>query len=148
MPRIRHIAITTPDVEKTARFYVDVFGMKEIGKRESPQVRGCYLTDGEIQLAILCFKNDTVAGVERGKGFSGLHHIGFQVDDLDAIADKLAAVGAPRRDDVNEALGVGHGRRPGGNVEVKYSGPDGVMLDVSETGWAGTSGFAPERTAG
>jgi hypothetical protein len=24
-------------------------------------------------------------------------------------------------------------------VEVKYSGPDGVIIDVSETGWAGTS---------
>jgi hypothetical protein len=27
---------------------------------------------------------------------------------------------------------------------VKYSGPDGVMLDVSETGWVGTSGFNPK----
>jgi hypothetical protein len=24
---------------------------------------------------------------------------------------------------------------------VKYSGPDGVMVDVSETGWVGTSGL-------
>jgi hypothetical protein len=30
------------------------------------------------------------------------------------------------------------------NVEVKYSGPDGVMLDVSETGWVGSSGFRPQ----
>ncbi len=33
--------------------------------------------------------------------------------------------------------GVGHDHRP--NVEVKFRGPDGVMLDVSETGWVGTS---------
>jgi len=25
---------------------------------------------------------------------------------------------------------------------VKYSGPDGVTVDVSETGWVGTSGFS------
>ena len=33
--------------------------------------------------------------------------------------------------------------RGGGTVEVevKYNGPDGVMVDVSETGWVGTSGF-------
>jgi hypothetical protein len=30
------------------------------------------------------------------------------------------------------------------NVEVKYSGPDGVMVDVSETGWVGASGFRPQ----
>jgi hypothetical protein len=45
-----------------------------------------------------------------------------------------------RREGVERALGVG-GREPHGNVEVKYTGPDGVMLDVSETGWVGTDSF-------
>ena len=26
------------------------------------------------------------------------------------------------------------------NVEVKYAGPDGVIIDVSQTGWVGTGG--------
>ncbi|HEV8307536.1 MAG TPA: VOC family protein [Methylomirabilota bacterium] len=141
MPKIKHIALSTQDVDKTAAFYIEVFGMKEIGKIDGPGARGYYLSDGDINLAILNFKNDVVAGVERGKGYSGLHHIGFQVEDLEAIARKLAAAGAQPRDDVNEALGVGHGPRHEGNVEVKYSGPDGVMVDVSETGWVGTSGL-------
>ena len=140
MARIRHIAIRTPDPEKTAAFYKDVFGLKEVGQART----GCYLSDGHINLAILKFKNDAVAGVERGKDFSGIHHIGFQVASLEDITERLAAAGAPRRDDVNEALGVGYGRRHGGNVEVKYNGPDGVMIDVSETGWVGTSGFDPK----
>ena len=55
------------------------------------------------------------------------------------IVSCFAAAGSSPRDDVNQALGVGHGPRHGGNVEVKYSGPDGVMVDVSETGWVGTS---------
>jgi hypothetical protein len=29
---------------------------------------------------------------------------------------------------------------------VKYGGPDGVMLDVSETGWVGTPTFSPKVT--
>jgi hypothetical protein len=29
-------------------------------------------------------------------------------------------------------------------VEVKYTGPDGVTVDVSETGWVGTQTFRPE----
>jgi glyoxylase I family protein len=143
MAKIKHIALSTQDVDKTAAFYINVFGMKEIARIDSPNARGYYLSDGDLNLAILNFKNDAVAGVERGKEWSGIHHIGFQVESLEAIAEKLAAVGAEPRHDVNEALGVGHGHHNTGygNVEVKYSGPDGVMVDVSETGWVGTSGF-------
>jgi catechol 2,3-dioxygenase-like lactoylglutathione lyase family enzyme len=139
MPKIKHIAISTQDVDTTAKFYIEVFGMKEIARVDSPGATGYYLSDGDLNLAILNFKNDQVAGVERGKGYSGIHHIGFQVESLPAIAEKLAEAGAPRRDDINTALGVGQGPRHGGNVEVKYSGPDGVIVDVSETGWVGTS---------
>jgi catechol 2,3-dioxygenase-like lactoylglutathione lyase family enzyme len=138
MPKLKHIALSTQDVEKTARFYIDVFGMKEIATIDDPGTRGCFLSDGDINLAILNFKNDQAAGAERGKGFSGIHHIGFQVESLEEIAERLATAGARRRDDVNQALGVG-GRQAHGNVEVKYGGPDGVMLDVSETGWVGTA---------
>jgi len=144
MPKIKHIAISTQDVDTTAKFYIDVFGMKEIARVNSPGASGYYLSDGDLNLAILHFKNDVVAGVERGAGWNGIHHIGFAVESLEEIADKLAAAGSKPRDDVNEALGVGYGRRHGGNVEVKYSGPDGVMIDVSETGWVGTSGFEPK----
>ena len=139
MAKIKHIAISTQDVEATAKFYIDVFGLEVAGKVDSPGASGYYLTDGDLNLAILHFKNDTVAGVERGAGYNGIHHIGFQVESLSSISDKLAEAGSAPRDDVNQALGVGHGLRTGGNVEVKYSGPDGVMLDVSETGWVGTS---------
>ena len=142
MAKIKHIALSTQDVDKTAKFYIDVFGMKEIARIDSPGARGYYLSDGDLNLAILNFKNDAVAGVERGKGWSGIHHIGFQVESLEAIAERLAAAGAEPRHDINEALGVGYGRQAHGNVEVKYTGPDGVTLDVSETGWVGTSGFS------
>jgi glyoxylase I family protein len=144
MPKIKHIALSTQDPEKTARFYVDVFGMKQIGRVDHPAVSGFFLTDGDLNLAVLNFKNDAVAGVEKGKDFSGIHHIGFQVDSLEEIALRLAAAGSARRDDVNHALGVGHKEKRYVNVEVKYSGPDGVMVDVSETGWVGASGFRPQ----
>jgi glyoxylase I family protein len=144
MAKIKHIALSTQDPEKTARFYADVFGMKQIGRVDHATVSGYFLTDGDLNLAILKFKNDAVAGVERGKDFCGIHHIGFQVESLEAIAERLTAAGSERRDDVNNALGVGQSSERRANVEVKYSGPDGVMLDVSETGWVGSSGFRPQ----
>ena len=142
MPKIKHIALSTQDVDKTAKFYIDVFGMKEIAKIDGPGARGYYLSDGDINLAILNFKNDAVAGVERGAGWSGIDHIGFQVESLEAIAERLKSAGSVPRDDINQALGVGHGTHRTANVEVKYVGPDGVTVDVSESGWVGTSPLA------
>ena len=139
MAKIKHIAIATQNEEETAKFYTDVFGLSQVGKINIPSVSGYFLTDGDINVAILHFKNDQVAGVERGKEWTGIHHIGFQVDSLDDVAARLTAAGSSRRHDVERALGVSSETE--GNVEVKWTGPDGVMLDVSKTGWLGTQTF-------
>ncbi|MDZ4347023.1 MAG: VOC family protein [Candidatus Binatia bacterium] len=139
MVKIKHIAIATQDPDKTAKFYIEVFGLREIAKINSPGALGYHLTDGDINLAILKFKNDQTAGVPEGKEYSGLHHLGFEVDNLADTEKRLAAAGAPLRDDINEALGLRKGLPAHINVEVKYSAPDGVIIDVSETGWAGTA---------
>jgi catechol 2,3-dioxygenase-like lactoylglutathione lyase family enzyme len=139
MAKIKHIAIATQDADKTAKFYTEGFGLQEIAKLDSPNASGYYLSDGDINVAILNFKNDQAAGVERGMEYSGLHHIGFQVESLEEIAEKLAAAGSRPRDDINRALGVGMGGPRHANVEVKYAAPDGVVVDVSQTGWVGTS---------
>ncbi|HZD41029.1 MAG TPA: VOC family protein [Terriglobales bacterium] len=136
MAKIRHIAIATQDPDKTAKFYIEVFGLREIAKINSPGALGYHLTDGDINLAILKFKNDQTAGVPAGKEYAGLHHIGFEVENLDETDKRLAAAGAPMRNDINESLGLRKGML---NVEVKYGAPDGVIIDVSETGWAGTA---------
>ncbi len=141
MPKIKHIAIATQDADATAKFYTEVFGMREIAKLDSPNASGYYLSDGNINLAILDFKNDQVTGPEYGTGFSGIHHIGFEVESLEEIAEKLQKAGSHPRDDINQALGVGMGGPAHANVEVKYSGPNGEIIDVSETGWVGTRGF-------
>ena len=140
MAKIKHIAIATQDAEKTARFYMDVMGLKEAGKIDSANASGYYLTDGNVNMAILNFKNDQVAGPEYGAGYSGIHHIGFEVDDLDEAAGRLEAVGSKPREEINKALGVGMDGPRHANVEVKYAGPDGVIIDVSQTGWVGTDG--------
>ena len=145
--KIKHIALSAKDAEATARFFIDVFGMKEVGRFDGHSARGYYLSDGDLNLAILNFKNDAVAGAERGKDWYGLHHIGFQVESLEEMHEKLAAAGSRPRDDVNAALGVGRGQRQESNVEVKYAGPDGIMIDVSQTGWDGTSRSLGERAS-
>ena len=141
MAQIKHIAIATQDADKTATFYKDVFGLREIAKLDNPGAKGYYLSDGNINVAILDFQKDAVAGAEYGMTYSGIHHIGFEVESLEEIAEKMKAADAVPRDDINQALGVGMPGARHANVEVKYGGPDGVIVDVSETGWVGTRGF-------
>jgi glyoxylase I family protein len=139
MARIRHIAIQTQDEEATKQFYVENFGLQVVKKLDSQRTAGYFLTDGHINFAILRFKNDVIAGTERGKGGSGIHHIGFQVDSLEEAIEKLAdSSGAKPRDDINAVLGVGGPTAGHGNVEMRYIGPDNVNFDISETGWVGT----------
>ena len=141
MAQIKHIAIATQDAEKTARFYQEVFGLRQIAELDGPTAKGFFLSDGNINLAILDFQNDQVAEAERGMNYSGIHHFGFEVESLEEIAKKMEAANAQPRDDINQALKSGMGQHSHGNVEVKYGGPDGVIIDVSETGWVGTRGL-------
>ena len=133
MPRIRHIAIGTKDPETTAKFYKEGLGLKEVGKVNSPTAEGYYLSDGHVNLAILKFKYDDPATTEGQVKYTGVHHFGFEVEDMTEAQNRV------------EKLGAKHRPYPGtesmearGNVEVKFNGPDGVTFDLSEHGWVGT----------
>src|SRR3989442_7626027 len=86
MARIKHIAIRTPDPEKTAAFYKDVFGLKEVGQARA----GVYLSDGYINLAILRSRTEDSSESPRdAAGYAGIHHLGFMVEDTDEACPKL-----------------------------------------------------------
>ncbi len=140
MAQIKHIAIATNDAESTAKFYSEVFGLRQVAKLDSDNAKGYMLSDGNINMAILDFQNDAVAG-ERGQDWEGIHHIGFEVESLEDIEARLAAANSKPMDEVNQALHVGMGGPRTQNVETKYEGPNGEMIDVSETGWVGTRGL-------
>lgn len=140
MPQIKHIAIATQDAEATAKFYSEVFGLREVAKLDGENAKGVMLSDGNINMAILDFQNDAVAG-ERGKDWSGIHHIGFEVESLEDIEKRLLEANSSPMDDVNKALHAGMSGPRHTNVETKYEGPNGEMIDVSQTGWVGTRGL-------
>lgn len=114
-PKLRHIAVISIDPERLAKFYCEVFGMEEVHRNKSG---GVFLTDGVMNLAILMNKAE-------GKP-NGLNHIGFQIEDQDEIAAKLAAwnLKAPveRPADRNYA-------------EVRMTDPDGNNVDLSVNGF-------------
>ena len=134
MPKLRHIALHTPDPEKTAEFYKRVFDMHEVGRTDSPLATGVYLSDGTINMAVLKFKTAEAADRQDGLGpVMGLHHFGFWVEDIESVRERLGEQGAEFRENVDPAA------KASGNsfFEEKYRGPDSVMIDISQHGWAG-----------
>src|SRR5437879_10843122 len=130
MTRIKHIAIRTPDPEKTAAFYKEVFGLKEVGQART----GCYLSDGYINLAILKSRDQGSGESPRDEAdYAGVHHFGFMVDDVDETCRKLDEAGArPITSRTDPRHAPASGARS--YSEIKYRGPDGQEVAVSESG--------------
>ncbi|HYU20913.1 MAG TPA: VOC family protein [Chloroflexota bacterium] len=133
MPKLRHIALHTTDPEKTAEFYKRVFDMQEVGRTNSPLADGIYLSDGDLNMAVLKFKTAEAADRKDGLGpVLGLHHFGFWVEDAAEARQRLVEAGAEPRDDLRPTS-------PTSFFEEKFKGPDGVMIDISEHGWKGAT---------
>ncbi len=137
MPKIKHIAMTTEDPDKVASFYKKVFGMEEVGRSGDSHV---FLSDGDLNLTIRSFKTaDAVDVGAQGAGFSGIHHIGFLVNDVEDYIDRLQEEGGARLTPP-KTPGAEAGFNPGPNyAEAKVTGPDGVVIDISTAGWLGIS---------
>lgn len=130
MGQIRHIAITAEDPFVTAELFKRGLGLEEIGRGDSDLAREVYLTDGYINLAIVCWKRTKRNPNPYPEGY-GLDHFGVQVDDLEAAEARVKDIGAtpqpPPKVDLSEL---------GGRIffEKKYT-LAGVKFDLSSHGW-------------
>lgn len=128
MAQIKHIAIRTNDVEKTAAFYQNAFDLERVGTGQN----GVYLTDGRINIAILNFR-PTVEGESMKLG---VDHLGFQVDDVDAAVAQIKKLGGKSLNDRHSVTPTDPAE-PQSYFEVKCVGPDEQVIDVSNAGWVG-----------
>jgi lactoylglutathione lyase len=117
MAKLRHIAIIVPDPETAAQFFESAFDMKRAGKAR----RGIYVTDGTVNVALLKIENETEK--------LGLYHFGMWVDDLEEAEKKATGAGAHYL--------AGRPTSPNSFYECKYEGPDGLVFDLTHTGWVG-----------
>jgi catechol 2,3-dioxygenase-like lactoylglutathione lyase family enzyme len=118
MGKLRHIAVTVPDIQKAAAFYEKVFDMERVRESET----GVHLTDGVMNLAILKFRDDDHAGDERGADFHGIHHIGFVIEDMKETSEQIEAEGGRYHMQIPS--------RPDSIQELKFRDPNGVVFDV------------------
>jgi lactoylglutathione lyase len=128
MAQIRHIAIRTRDVEKTAAFYKDAFELTQVGMGQN----GIYLSDGHLNIAILEYQQ----GKDGEPLRLGVDHVGFQVDDVDAAAARIESL---RGRSLTERTEVRprDAAEPQSYYELKCVGPDEQVIDLSNVGWAG-----------
>ncbi len=120
MARIRHIAILTDDKEKLVEYYTGVFGLKIVKGIGT----ATYLSDGHVNLAII--PKGPEEAVEGHALESGLNHIGFEVDDVQALKPLSDRMGGA--DDVRK-------RPPNRESEYRVQDPDGNLIDLSQHGW-------------
>ncbi len=150
MARIKHIALVTDDPAKTAEFYKQHFGLTELYRRPSNTgERGVWLSDGYIYFAILKYGDADAPKLGPGQTseLRGIHHIGFQVDDLEATAAALqkANVAPVPRDKLDPRDPTPMAAISEGAANLKYLGPDAVQFDVRQRGWDEAIGLAMDR---
>ena len=117
MAKLRHLALIVEDPEASARFFEQAFDMKRAGSAR----RGIYLSDGTVNVALLKRESE--------KERVGIYHFGMWVDDLDSSENKVLAAGG-------EYL-AGRPTSPNSFYEAKYRDPNGIVFDLTHSGWAG-----------
>ena|SRR5579872_6511652 len=94
-PRYLHTMLRVGNLERSVKFYKELFGMKELRRRDVP--------DGKYTLVFLGYGSEdshTVLeltynyGVDHYDVGSGFGHLAIEVDDVYATCEKMRAAGA------------------------------------------------------
>jgi catechol 2,3-dioxygenase-like lactoylglutathione lyase family enzyme len=98
--RIHHLALRSGDPERSARFYEDVLGLREV--QRSPAEGGVRAIWLELQGAVLMIERALRAGPSAGTG----HVLALAVAELEPWEDHLRTAGVPVVDRTDHTLFV------------------------------------------
>jgi catechol 2,3-dioxygenase-like lactoylglutathione lyase family enzyme len=128
--RINHVSIVADDLEESARFYEELFGMERIptAKFPSPVL---WLRLGENQLHL--FTSDEDPPTPR-------QHLGIDVEDFDAVYTRAKAMGILD----SRAFGSPLRTHPMGWAQLYLRDPAGNLVEVD---WPDVATLAPETLA-
>ena len=120
--RIAHIAVRVDDMSEARAFYEGVLGMTEVRSEHHREHYSCHLTDGHIDLSILQYDKGSKTKEALAAGEKPcIHHIGFEVDDLEQGISKLNERGYEIISDP-------------GVIPVKFRAPGGTLAEIAPTG--------------
>jgi catechol 2,3-dioxygenase-like lactoylglutathione lyase family enzyme len=127
--RLQHTGLVVADLERSRRFYGEALGLEEVPRPPNFTFAGAWFQCGDDQIHLLS-EGDTTSragGPEPGPGAEvGLiHHLAFEVDDLDAACDRLERHGV--------ALFGGPMPRGDGVMQVFVLDPDRHVVELFQS---------------
>ena len=128
--KLHHVAVAVENVDAALGFYRDVLGLDEIETMLLPDrgLKVALIRTGNAEVELLEPTADNTVRKFLDRRGSGLHHICFQVDDLESAMPELRARGAEFVDPVP---------RPGAVGLVTFMPPalaDGVLVELAQVG--------------
>lgn len=130
--KVNHIGIVVKDIDTSAKFYVECLGWKNEGLEEIPdqKVKVSFFTIGETRIELVQ-PTEEGTGVYKfleEKGFKDtVHHIAFEVENLELELENLKAKGV-RLIDEKPRKGA-HG------MKIAFLHPkasNGVLIEICE----------------
>ena len=111
--KLNHVAIAVPDLEAGTAVYRDTLGAKVSERQEEPDhgvvVVFVELPNTKIELLHPLGENSPIAGFLAKNPGGGVHHVCYEVDDIEAAAAKMKAEGARVLGDGSPRIGA-HGK--------------------------------------
>lgn len=128
-----HVGLNVSDLDRSKKFYQEVFGFQVALESQSEGRRFVLLGDG--QKLVLTLWQQSEGRFE--KQHPGLHHLSFQVDSIDKVKEfenKLHAMNA--RFLYEGVVPHAEGMQSGG---IFFEDPDGIRLEIYSPTGAGSN---------
>lgn len=111
--KLNHVAIAVPDMEKAVETYKGALGAVVSEKVAQPEhgVSTVFITlpNTKIELLEPLGDNSPIASFLEKNGNGGMHHVCYEVDDIEAAIDKVKAEGGRILGDGKPKIGA-HGK--------------------------------------
>lgn len=96
MKKIEHIGIAVKDLERSEALFENLFNQKPYKREyvESEGVNTSFFNTGPNKIELLAATNENSAIAKYlSKNREGVHHVAFEVDDIEAEMDRLSEKG-------------------------------------------------------
>ena len=123
---VHHIAIIGTEYIKTKEFYVDKLGFEVISEHNRPEKNDIIINvkQGNLVLEIFIKENAPLRPKMPNPEYSGLRHLAFKVEDIEAVLKKFDELDIPheelRYDDFDN------------KKMAFFFDPDGLPLEIHE----------------
>jgi methylmalonyl-CoA/ethylmalonyl-CoA epimerase len=128
--KIDHIAIVVPDIDAALAFWRDALGLELSHREEVPEQESliAFLPAGESEVELV-EPTTATSGIARyvARRGPGMHHICFEVDDIEATLARLKEQGVQL---INEEPTIGANGKRVAFIHPKSAG--GVLVELYE----------------